>query len=107
MYHMSGVICHISHVTFPLSPILTAIATNPSLANSPAIHRRLVHQHRTNNFFQKHLMPTSGIIYNFVVVFNLISYSAVFKKEGSFIKNSNHIAKQLGFYLNHSPTGTS
>ena len=46
--HMSCVGCHMSHVTFPLSPNITATATDPPLANSPTMNSRLVHQDRTN-----------------------------------------------------------
>jgi hypothetical protein len=62
MCHVSGVRCQVSHVLNCLSPVTchmplmpTATATDPTPANSPTKHSRLVRKDREklNNFFSE------------------------------------------------------
>ena len=81
-WYVSQITCYMSIVTFPLSPTLTATITDLPLDISPIMC---------------HKIQLLYLLWSFTV----------FKKEVSFIKNSNHIGKTLEFYVNQPPKGKS
>ena len=110
--YMSGITCHLSQIkchilsyfTFPLSPMLTATPTDTPLANFPTMHSRQFT--KTEPTKPKRVPEGPPVAYN--ALFQYSSDSLImFKKEGLFINQSNHIANKLGFYLNPPPKGTS